>query len=157
MNFDDAFTSLIGSEGGYDNDPLDAGGETKFGISKRAYPNEDIAGMTLERAEVIYLRDYWGPAGCDKAPDALKFDLFDMAVNQGVGAAVRALQHAAGVAEDGIIGPITLMALQHLPPASLLFRFDAARLIAYTQADDARWVRFGRGWVKRVAFNMIGK
>ena len=157
MNFDDAFTSLIGSEGGYDNDPLDAGGETKFGISKRAYPNEDIAGMTLERAKAIYLHDYWGRAGCDKAPDALKFDLFDMAVNQGVGTAVRALQHAAGVVEDGIIGPNTLTALQRVPPASLLFRFDAARLISYTQADDARWARFGRGWVKRVAFNMIGK
>ena len=157
MNFDDSFARLIGLEGGYVNDPLDPGGETRYGISKRAYPHEDIAGMTLAQAKTIYLHDYWGKAGCDAAPDALKFELFDMAVNQGPAAAVRALQHAAGVAEDGVIGPHTLMALQSMPPASLLYRFDAARLIAYTQSDDTRWLRFGRGWVKRVASNMNGR
>ena len=156
MNFDDAFAKVVGVEGGYANDPLDPGGETKFGISKRSYPNEDIKNLTLDRAKTIYFHDYWGKGGCEVAPDSLKFDLFDMAVNQGVVTAVHALQHAAGVTEDGIIGPNTLMALQSTNLASLLFRFDAARLIAYTKADDARWVHFGRGWVLRVAKNMSG-
>lgn len=155
MNFDQSFEKVIGHEGGYVADPLDPGGETRFGISKRAYPGEDIAGMTLERAKAIYLRDYWGAAGCDAAPDCLKFSLFDMAVNQGVKTAVKALQHAAGVTEDGILGPITLQALASIPEARALFRFDAARLVAYTQADDTRWSRFGRGWVRRVAQNMM--
>lgn len=42
MNFDLAFEIIIGHEGGYVNDPRDPGGETRYGISKRAYPNEDI-------------------------------------------------------------------------------------------------------------------
>ena len=47
MDFDQAFERVIGHEGGYVNDPRDPGGETKYGISRRAYPGEDIAGMTL--------------------------------------------------------------------------------------------------------------
>ncbi|MBI5843910.1 MAG: hypothetical protein HZB23_04475 [Deltaproteobacteria bacterium] len=45
-------------EGGYVNDPADPGGETRFGISRRAYPNEDIKALTRERAAEIYYRDY---------------------------------------------------------------------------------------------------
>ena len=155
MDFIAAFKVLIGNERGYVNDPAYPGGETKFGISKRSYPGEDIAGMTLERAQQIYLREYWGPAGCDAVPDALKFDLFDMAVNQGVKPAIKALQHAAGQIEDGVLGPHTVLAVQALPPAKLLFRFDAARLVHYAEVNDTRWLRFGRGWVRRVAANMV--
>lgn len=155
MTFDDAFTQLIGNEGGYVDDPADPGGATKYGISQRAYPGEDIANMTLDRAKAIYLRDYWGPAGCDAVPDALKFDLFDMAVNQGVGSAIKCLQHAVGETEDGVLGPLTLQAAQSAPPMRLLFRFDAARLVHYAELDDARWLRFGRGLVRRVAGNMV--
>jgi lysozyme family protein len=155
VTFDEAFRRVIGHEGGYVNDPLDPGGETKFGISRRAYPGEDIAGLTLGHAKALYHRDYWGPAGCDAVPASIRFDLFDMAVNQGVKASVRALQHAVGETEDGILGPRTLLAIGSTPPERLLFRFTAARLVAYTGADDIRWQRFGRGWVKRVARNML--
>jgi lysozyme family protein len=154
MDFDGSFHALIGHEGGYVNDSADPGGETKFGISRRAYPGENIAGMTLDRAREIYRRDYWGPAGCDAVPDVLKFDLFDMAVNQGVKPAIRALQHACGEYEDGILGALTIQAAQSTPPWRLLFRFDAARLVHYAELDDARWARFGRGLVRRVAANM---
>ena len=41
----------------------DPGGETKFGVTKRTYPLENIKAMTLERAKVLYLRDCWGPPG----------------------------------------------------------------------------------------------
>ena len=58
-NFDRAFRFLIGEEGGYVNDPADPGGETKFGISKRAYPQLDIKSLTLDQAKAIYRRDYW--------------------------------------------------------------------------------------------------
>lgn len=50
-NFDKAFELLIGHEGGYVNHPSDPGGETKYGISKRSYPREDIRNMTLARAK----------------------------------------------------------------------------------------------------------
>lgn len=153
MTFDQAFERLIGHEGGYVNDSRDPGGETKFGISRRSYPGEDIAGMTLERAKAIYLRDFWGPAGCDAVPDGVRFDLFDMAVNSGKAPAVRALQRACGEREDGILGPRTLQAVQAMQPQRLLARFNGARLALL--ADLPTWPAFGRGWARRVAQNLL--
>lgn len=152
MNFDQAFERLIGHEGGYVNDPRDPGGETKFGISKRSYPAEDIKGLTLERAKAIYRRDFWGLAGCDAVPDAMKFDLFDMAVNSGPQTAIKTLQRAARVTPDGLIGPITLQSLNSTPAPRLVARFNGHRLDFMT--DLKTWSVFGKGWAKRVASNL---
>ena len=152
MNFDKAFERLIGHEGGYVNDPRDPGGETKFGISKRSYPAEDIKGLTLERAKAIYRRDFWGVAGCDAVPDAMKFDLFDMAVNSGPVTAIKTLQRSAGVTPDGLLGPITLQALNSTPAPRLVARFNGHRLDFMT--DLRTWSVFGKGWAKRVASNL---
>ena len=154
MNFDKAFERLIGHEGGYVNDPRDPGGETKFGISKRSYPAEDIKALTLERAKAIYRRDFWGVAGCDAVPDAMKFDLFDMAVNSGPVTAIKTLQRSAGVTPDGLLGPITLQALNSTPAPRLVARFNGHRLDFMT--DLKTWPVFGKGWAKRVASNLKG-
>jgi lysozyme family protein len=153
MTFDDAFERLIGHEGGYVNDPRDPGGETKYGISRRQYPGEDIAGMTLERAKTIYRRDYWGPAGCDAVPDAVKFDLFDTAVNSGVVASIRMLQRAVGETVDGKLGPRTLLTAQTIDPERLLARFNGHRLDYLN--DQPTWPAFGRGWTQRIAENLM--
>lgn len=153
MDFDSAFERLRGHEGGYVNDPRDPGGETKFGISKRSYPAEDIRNLTIERAKAIYLHDFWGPAGCDAVPDALRFDLFDMAVNSGVRAAVKTLQKAAGETEDGILGPLTIQAVSSMPASRLLARFNGARLAF--MAELVTWPSFGRGWARRIASNLM--
>jgi lysozyme family protein len=150
--FDECFERLIGHEGGYVDHPGDPGGRTKFGISQRAYPGEDIKNLTLERAKTIYRRDYWGPAGCDSVPDAVRFDLFDMAVNAGVKMAVRTVQVAVGETADGVLGPRTLQALQSMPPARLLARFNGARLLALTNLPT--WPAFGKGWARRIAANL---
>lgn len=152
MNFDQAFERLIGHEGGYVNDPRDPGGETKFGISKRSYPAEDIKGLTLERAKAIYRRDFWGVAGCDAVPGPMKFDLFDMAVNSGPVTAIKTLQRSAGVTPDGLLGPITLQALNSTPAPRLVARFNGHRLDFMT--DLKTWSVFGKGWAKRVASNL---
>lgn len=154
MNFMVAFEKLIGHEGGYVNHPSDPGGETNFGISKRSYPGEDIKGMTQARAMEIYCRDYWGPAGCDAVPPAVRFDLFDMAVNAGVKPAVRCLQRAVGEVQDGVIGPKTLMALNSTPTPSILARFNGARLEHLTNLPT--WPAFGKGWARRIASNLLG-
>jgi lysozyme family protein len=153
MKFDAAFERLIGHEGGYVDHPADPGKATNFGISQRAYPGEDIAGMTLERARFLYRRDYWGPAGCDAVPAGVRFDLFDMAVNSGVRAAVRNLQRAVGEVEDGVLGPRTLQAVSSMPVARLVARFNGHRLML--MAGLPTWPAFGRGWAKRIASNLL--
>lgn len=165
MDFDTAFAALIGNEGGYSLDPHDRGNwtggavnmgkclGTKFGISAAQYPGEDIPNLTLERAKAIYQRDYWGKAGCESVPDALKFDLFDMAVNSGQGNAIRTLQRACGTDVDGIIGIQTVMAVHNFDPLKLLARFNGARLHFITASTA--WDTQGKGLVNRIANNLM--
>lgn len=153
MDFEQAFERVLGHEGGYVNDPRDAGGETKFGISRSAYPGEDIAGMTVERAREIYRRDYWGPAGCDAVPEAAKLPLFDAAVNSGVKQAIRLLQRAAGESPDGILGPRTLLAVQSMPAPRLVARFAGQRLAL--MASLPNWPTYSRGWTLRVVDQLL--
>ncbi len=152
MNFDKAFEQLIGNEGGYVNDPRDPGGETKYGISKRAYPGENIASLTLGRAKAIYARDYWGPAGCDAWPDLVKFEVFDIAVNMGVKTAVMMLQRAVDAGADGVIGPQTTMRVQSAAGDWVVRRLVAQRIRYYTELKT--WPTYGRGWMLRVAANL---
>jgi lysozyme family protein len=153
VNFDLAFQKLVGNEGGYVSNAADPGGQTKYGISKRSYPGEDIPNLTLERAKQIYAHDFWGPAGCDALPDALKFEMFDTAVNVGVRTAVKLLQMAVGSFPDGILGPNTLQCAQSMDPAKALRRLQGQRLRYY--AGMVTWPAFGKGWVNRVADNML--
>ncbi len=153
MTFDEAFERLIGHEGGYVSDPRDPGGETKYGVSKRSYPGEDIAGMTLERAKAIYLRDYWTPSGCAAVPAGIRFDLFDMAVNSGVKAAIRMLQRTVGVPDDGVLGPVTMAAISGGDPARVAARFNGHRLQFMSSLPT--WPAFGRGWANRIAKNLM--
>lgn len=152
MNFDQSFEKLIGHEGGYVNNPSDPGGETKYGISKRSYPDVDIKNLTLDAAKEIYKRDFWQKAGCDELPEKLRFQVFDTAVNSGVGQAVRFLQRALGVADDGKIGPVTRQVMVRCDEVELAVRFNAERLIF--MASLSNWPTFGRGWAKRVADNL---
>ncbi len=71
-------------EGGYSNDPRDPGGETKFGISKRAHPTEDIKNLSPERCLEIYYHDYWIPSSASKYPYPNCLAILDTAVNLGV-------------------------------------------------------------------------
>ena len=48
-----------------------------------AYPKEDIKNLTLERAKQLYKRDYWDKCRCDELPNAIRFHVFDVAVNSG--------------------------------------------------------------------------
>lgn len=125
MSFDAAFDVVVGIEGGYVNDPHDPGQETKFGISKRSYPQIDIANLTLDQAKALYLRDYWHLCKCDEMPQDLALAVFDAAVNQGPGTALK------------------LKAL-----SANLIEFQAERALRYVQSPD--FARYGRGWMRRL-------
>jgi len=156
-----AFDRLIQAEGGYVNDPLDRGGETKFGISKKAYPELDIANLSLEDARAIYKRDYWDKLFLDELqhPEIAE-KIFDVAVNMGPRAAVLILQRALrffgeDVEADGVMGPMTLGAANQwcrkdfdsLRKALRGFQFMRYAEIVKDRPDQAR---FARGWIRRV-------
>ena len=92
MSFDRAVALVLKHEGGYVNDSRDPGGETRYGISKRAYPDVDILRLTEDEAKAIYKRDYWDTLRPDEIPEPLAICLFDAAVNMGAVTSVRLLQ-----------------------------------------------------------------
>lgn len=152
MNFDAAFDRLISNEGGYVNDPRDPGGETNWGISRRSYPGEDIKKLTREQAKSIYQRDFWIRGRMDEYDPALAFQVFDAAVNHGIETAVRMLQRAAGVADDGHAGPMTVAAVKARSVTDMIMLFTAERLDFWRKLST--WPTFGKGWAGRAAQNL---
>lgn len=153
MNFDESFIKLMEHEGGYVNNLKDPGGETRYGISKRSYPNVNIKTLTLEGAKIIYKIDYWDKCRCDELPESVRFDVFDAAVNSGVNRATVWLQDALNVKSDGIIGAQTLNAVNSVNGDILSKRYNGTRLLFMTTLDGFKV--FGRGWTKRIAENLL--
>lgn len=127
-NFDAAFGIIIGIEAGYVDDPKDPGGETKYGISKRRYPNEDIKNLTIDRARFLYQRDYWNSQGCEQMTWEQALLVFDAAVNGGY--AKRWHDMYAGY-----------------PALDFIMNFQAEH--ALYLASLPGWIHDGRGWMRR--------
>ena len=147
-------------EGGFGNDPDDAGGETKYGISQKAYPDENIRELTPGRAAFLYHRDYWRPIRGDELPIVLAVALFDSAVNSGVSGSIVRFQLALNklglgpVKSDGLMGPQTIRAAKLAAEAAqgrALAEIMSFRAIHYAQiaAFKPSQERFLRGWMKR--------
>ena len=156
MDFDKAFEILIGHEGGLSLDPKDPGNwanevlkGTKYGISAAAYPNIDIASLTLDEAKAIYKKDYWDSMKLDRFPIEITYDLFDLAVNSGTKNAVKLLQRALKVKEDGVVGPTTLLGVNSLHPYKIKCFLVGTRLNFMT--DLKIWDSQGKGWARRVS------
>lgn len=151
-DFYKAVEFVLKHEGGYSNDSNDPGGETKFGISKRAYPNLDIKNLTRDKAIEIYKRDYW-----DKLPDtlpaAIHCVLFDCAVNAGAGRAIRLLQSAIKVNPDSQWGRLSQSALNKFDENEVLLRFATERIMFYSALST--FSRFGKGWINRVVASLL--
>lgn len=156
VTFETAFERLIGHEGGYVNHPNDPGGETNWGITLRTAREAGYTGsmrdLTRDQAKIIYRTAYWQRARCDEFDGAIAFQVFDGAVNHGIGNSIRFLQRAANVADDGVVGPVTMAAVKSMSVTDVLSRFNAARLVFYTNLST--WNTFGRGWSRRVAGNL---
>ena len=154
ITFDFAIKLIIAHEGGYVNDPSDPGGETQFGISKRAFPKFDIKNLTENEAQSIYYSEYWLKMNIDGFHnDLLKLHLFDMAVNAGRGAATAILQKIVNVNPDGFIGPKTIVsANEYEDQKSLVDQYIQGRKDYYGNLVKKKPVllKFLKGWINRV-------
>jgi lysozyme family protein len=148
MNFDAAVKIILAYEGGYSCHPHDLGGETNFGISKRAYPNLDIKKLTVDQAVALYRRDYWERCSLDQLSDSLRLIVFDSAVNHGSPFTIKLLQGIAGTPQTGAMDDETVIRLNELDQGELVHRVARARLKLYSSLK--RWPVFGRGWTERL-------
>jgi lysozyme family protein len=136
-NFDIAIGPVLANEGGYVSSPNDPGGETKYGITKRQYPDLDIKNL------------YWQFDSIQNQTIANK--LLDMCVNMGVGSAIRLVQTAVQVAVDGRYGPQTEAAINNASADKILQALRFQSVIRYLDLIDKnpKLAEFKRGWLMR--------
>lgn len=127
----------------------DAGGLTKWGIDQRSHPATDIEKLTQGAAEAIYFSDYWTPCKCAQLPAKIGIAVMDQAVNMGTTVAIRDLQTACGAKQDGIIGPLTILAALGADEC-LLERLLSLRIARYHRIAVRERAKFLPGWLNRV-------
>lgn len=147
---------VLQHEGGYVNHKSDPGGETNFGISKRAHPEVDIKNLTREEASDIYAASYWKPLTYrtqDRIPPATLLQLFDLSVNGGLRRATQILQQACGTKVDGTFGPQTRSVAAGMESKQLAHRYFDSRCSFYRSLDT--FEQFGKGWIRRATEALI--
>ena len=155
--FKKAFNYVLKNEGGYVNNSSDLGGETKYGISQRSYPNLNIRQLSLKDAQKIYFCDYWLKGKFEQIPDEnVATQLFDLSVNLGIRASTIVLQRALrsvgiNVVEDGLLGSQTLSGVIFSKPSNLLaaIKSEAAGYYRLIAAQNPSQQRFLNGWLNR--------
>lgn len=147
-----AIANVLLMEGGLVNDPNDPGGLTKFGISKKAHPQVDVASLTVEQATALY-RVEWGEIHGDELPPPLALLVFDHAVNAGRSRAINMLQAVCDAGVDGVIGTQTIEAvkLYYNRRGADALRFYTERRLSYYRSIDG-WQHYAAGWTKRSLF-----
>ncbi|MBO9588288.1 glycoside hydrolase family 108 protein [Devosia sp.] len=159
--FERCLTEILRHEGGYVDHPSDPGGATNMGITRKTLARwrkvtpwtgvskAAVAALTRNEAALIYRANYWNTAKAGSMPSGVDLALFDFAVNSGPDRAVRVLQAALGVAADGEIGPVTLVAVEAADPRRLINALCDRRLSFLQRLTS--FAVFGRGWTRRVA------
>lgn len=142
-------------EGGYSNDAGDPGGPTNWGITiidARKYwkPNataEDVKDMPKSVAADIYYKHYAQPLSYDNLPAGVDYAVLDYGVNSGISRSAKVLQHIVGVPQDGIIGPLTIAAVNKYDPIHIINSIFDER-VAFLKGLST-WHLFGTGWSRR--------
>lgn len=145
---------LFNEEGGYVSAEEakrrgDPGGETNLGISRRSYPNEDIANMTIERAVFLAHRDYWERIRGDELPQSSALVAMDFAFNAGPGRPQKALRRLVGLPESGGLTPQVMRRLARLSDKDIsryLFQERAEHLLMLSGSRPGT----ARGWSRRL-------
>ena len=154
-NFGRALPLVLKHEGGYVDHPKDPGGATNLGVTigtlsswlGRPATKAEVRALTRETVAPIYRKNYWAAIRGDELPAGLDYCVFDFAVNSGPKRAAMALQRAVGVADDGVIGSITLANVANRPVDATIERIMADRMTFLRRLST--WATFGKGWTAR--------
>lgn len=175
--FSDYLPILRKAEGGYANNPLDRGGETYAGITKKNFPNwagwaiidqqkrkpyEIIVNPKLDVLVAdFYKKNFWNALKCDSFSKSVGMNLCDFGVGSGIVTAAKAFQKvinsllptgATTLVADGKIGPATISAANKLDQkklnnALLEYRANFYRKIV---SNNPSQNVFLQGWLNRL-------
>ena len=156
-NFERSLALVLQHEGGYVNHPSDPGGKTNLGVTQRVW--EEYVGHPVDEAEMrsltkelvapLYRKEYWNAICGDKLPCGADYLAFDFAVNAGAFRCVKTIQRALNITADGIIGHLTLKAIQDTNAEDFIEKFSDVKKSFYLGL--ANYPTFGKGWLNRVA------
>lgn len=165
---DQMIDRLLQREGGFVDNKFDKGGPTKHGITQetlekyRALDPETpttIHFLDKSFARRIYKTIYWEQTNiCRIKNQFLAEMVLDQAVNCGPDIAIKRLQASINfisrdrnITEDGIIGPITVKAIDYSPPIALALAFFRRTQIYYIKLciKDYNQMNFIVGWINR--------
>ncbi len=156
----DIIGEIIKREGGFVDHPSDKGGPTNFGITLRTLrtwrgqpvTREDVRTLTKAEARQIYAERYIQRPKFDKIADArLREHVIDCGVLSGPRTAAKWLQKAAGVTDDGAIGPLTLAAVNGGDTHTLNTKVAVLRIrsMGRIMTRDHSQAAFALGWLRR--------
>lgn len=142
-NYDFCLSEVLKSEGGYTNDPNDAGGPTNYGITLKDYQAyvkktgtaTDVKNMTVAQAKNIYKSKYWNAVNGDNLPSGVDYTVFDYGVNSGVSRANRIYAQFKTLKPEDIINKIN----------------DERLTFLHGIRGGSDWTHFGKGWASRVS------
>ena len=108
--------------------------------------------QNLKQQYRFYKTNFWHPIRGDELTQILANNLYDTAVNSGTNRAIKILQKALAVEEDGDFGPQTMSALTSLREDIVVQRYKAERLAFVHQIvqNDKTQAQFINGWVSRI-------
>ena len=158
-NFEKCLKHLLVHEGGFINDSRDNGGMTNLGVTIRVWEEwvghpvseKEMRNLTPTMVAPLYKRKYWDACHADDLVSGVDYAIFDVAVNSGVGRAIKLLQSCVGATPDGGYGSITtaLVKKAESDPTRLIELYCAKRLEFLETLKS--FPVFGKGWSKRVS------
>lgn len=170
-NFNICLGLVLAHEKGFVNDKNDPGGMTNLGVTQQVWEEwvghpvaeKEMRNLTPLMVAPLYKRKYWDACRADELISGLDYCVFDLAVNSGVGRAIKLLQSCVGVLPDGGFGPTTYAAVVQFKgnSAKALIEDYCAKRLEFLQSLRT-WPVFGKGWENRVndvkqdALKMLG-
>ena len=164
-DFNVAIQTVLKNEGGFVNDPRDAGGATRWGISLRFLHDpaidgdfdgdgdedvDDVRQMTREQAIALYRSVFWDALRLGEIRNQqLATKVLDLAVNVGKVAAVKILQRALGCEVDGVLGVKTLTECNRGLVSETLPALRLEAISYYASIPAAKSQPYLRGWILR--------
>jgi len=156
-NFERSLALVLQHEGGYVHHALDPGGRTNLGVTQRVWEQyvghkvdeAEMRSLTKEMVSPLYRKEYWDAVRGDQLPSGADYLAFDFAVNAGSFRCVKTIQRALNITADGVIGPVTVKAIQDTNAEDFIEKFSAAKESFYRGLTT--FPTFGKGWLNRVA------
>ncbi len=162
-SFEKALDHVLEFEGGFSDHHADPGGPTFRGVTigllashlgtrisnwRRARLVNGIKGLKSRQVRMIYWQHFWKTTSAAQLPPGVALMVFDAAVQHGPRRAIRMLQRAVGVDDDGEIGPITRAAVARTSAREVVRSIGQARRAFYRSLKH--FEHFGRGWMRRL-------